>query len=268
MGIIVREACLFYTSGRSDKEYRVVIEQDPAAGGYIVYGLNGRRGSATARQPKTAAAVSLASADAIFESVFTEKARKGYTTEPSGTPHAPAVLPPRRAPAEAPRAEDRTQFEQAELPGDEARLESLLCQPEVVLQWAAHANPYEAMLTVDTLQKAELTALPGAVRTELAALRTARVLGILSEDRLVVFDALVTPARGHLLPVLSARLRQAQARLRTAGATHVTLAPWACADEAAQLYALFDVPSGPQAWIVRPDAAVSAAITVFSVNRA
>jgi hypothetical protein len=269
MGTIVREARLFYTHGSSDKEYRVVLSKE--ATGYMVYGLNGRRGAATTRQTKTAAPVSLASADAVFEAVFDEKARKGYTTLVSGTPHAGAALPPRNAPTRSANAP--WVWTPGALPADETRFEAQLADAGLVLQWAALENPAAALLAVRTSVAQDMSLVPEAARAELAVLHPACVVGAVRDDRdFVVFDAIAPFAKSDSGPALSERLRRTHAQLREAGARHVTLAPWAAGDETSQFYALFEPPSGAQTWLFRPDLPAAPdspqAATMFSVLRA
>jgi hypothetical protein len=265
MGTIVREARLFYTHGSSDKEYRVVLSEE--ATGYIVYGLNGRRGAARTRQSKTASPVSLASADAVFETVFAEKAHKGYTTLVSGAPHAGATLPPRSTTMRSANAP--WVWTSGALPADEARFEALLAGTGFVLQWAALGNPAAVLLAVRTAVDQDMRLVPEPARTELAALRPACVFGIVRGDGdFVVFDAIAPLAKHDAGPALSERLRQAHARLCEEPAQHVVLAPWAAGDETSQFYALFEPPSGAQAWLFRPDLPAAPdskqPVTVFS----
>ncbi|KWT98476.1 MULTISPECIES: hypothetical protein [unclassified Variovorax] len=77
---------LYFSKGTSDKEYHIVIEA--MAGGYRVYGLNGRRGNATTLQTKASGPVSLRAAEAAFHAVVEEKRKKQYTTDWSGRPGA------------------------------------------------------------------------------------------------------------------------------------------------------------------------------------
>lgn len=71
-----------------DREYHIIVEASGTAG-YHVYGMNGRRGSATTRQSKTTLGpVPLASAEAMFSTLVEEKRKKGYTTETTGRPNA------------------------------------------------------------------------------------------------------------------------------------------------------------------------------------
>jgi hypothetical protein len=79
---------LFLTKGTTDKQYDIHVEA-AAGGGYHVFGMNGRRGSATTRQQKTKhGPVSLAAAESIYDAVVHEKERKGYTSLPHGGPYA------------------------------------------------------------------------------------------------------------------------------------------------------------------------------------
>ena len=75
---------LFLTKGTTDKQYDLHVEA-AVGGGYHVFGMNGRRGSATTRQQKTKLGpVSLAAAEKMFDTVVQEKERKGYTSFPHG----------------------------------------------------------------------------------------------------------------------------------------------------------------------------------------
>ena len=79
---------LYYREGTSDKEYIAVIEQSGTAGAfYDVYGLSGRRGCATVRRPKNAAA-SKSTAEAAWRMLVEDKRKTGYTTESHGRPHS------------------------------------------------------------------------------------------------------------------------------------------------------------------------------------
>jgi hypothetical protein len=79
---------LFLTKGTTDKQYDLHVEA-AVGGGYHVFGMNGRRGSATIRQPKTKSGpVSLVKAEEIFDELLLEKKRKGYTSHSHGKEHS------------------------------------------------------------------------------------------------------------------------------------------------------------------------------------
>lgn len=74
---------LFLTEGSMDKVYEIHMqEQDD---GFVVFGMNGRRGSSLKMQPKTNnLAVSEAEASAIFASLLKGQKKKGYTPNENG----------------------------------------------------------------------------------------------------------------------------------------------------------------------------------------
>jgi hypothetical protein len=267
MGTIVRNVRLFYTSGSSDKEYQVVMEET-APDAYVVYGLNGRRGAARARQPKTAAAVSLASANAVFETVFDEKRSKGYTTDPSGRPHAGATLPARPTPS-AQATNPAIHFEWTRLPvpsgPGQAQLESLLTDSAHLLQWVPHPDVPAALhaLQVDKAGAAPRVlgtpaagfSLTPACAAELGQVFSRMtVFGVMDDSRFAVFD--LVPASGTKSALTaSQRLRLAEALLREGAAEHVFTMPWAAQDDKLQLFALMDAAPDTGVWLLRPDSA-------------
>lgn len=74
---------LFFTEGSSDKEYHIHMkEQDD---GFVVYGMNGRRGGSLKMQPKTdGKAISEADANSIYSSLLKTQLKKGYSPMESG----------------------------------------------------------------------------------------------------------------------------------------------------------------------------------------
>ena len=83
--MVSKQITLYYTKGTSNKEYQIHMEPDGT--GYTVYGLYGRRGRASTKDVK-ATGVSQGSAEVAFDNILAEKRKKGYTTDPSGTPFA------------------------------------------------------------------------------------------------------------------------------------------------------------------------------------
>ena len=74
---------LYYSEGRSDKEYHVeLVEVD---GGHVVNFRYGRRGAALSSGTKTAVPLSLHEAKALYDKLVKEKIAKGYTPDLSGT---------------------------------------------------------------------------------------------------------------------------------------------------------------------------------------
>lgn len=73
---------LYYTEGTSDKVYQCYLEEKD--GGWMVRGMNGKRGSALKQQQKTTTPVPFAEAKKIYDKLVIEKKRKGYTPEESG----------------------------------------------------------------------------------------------------------------------------------------------------------------------------------------
>lgn len=75
---------LYFSEGSSDKEYRASLV--PAAGGFMVTFLYGRRGGPLKGGEKTATPVPYDQALKIYNKLVAEKTGKGYTTGESGTP--------------------------------------------------------------------------------------------------------------------------------------------------------------------------------------
>lgn len=79
-----KELALYLTEGSADKYYNCVIEA--TKGGYLVFGINGRRGKPGTQQMKTPEPVSLSAAESKFSALVEEKRKtKGYTTDKSGS---------------------------------------------------------------------------------------------------------------------------------------------------------------------------------------
>jgi len=72
----VKTQTLYFSDGRSDKQYTLSISQAP--GGYNVVAAYGRRGSTLQTQNKTPKPVSLEAAEALFDAILREKIGKGY----------------------------------------------------------------------------------------------------------------------------------------------------------------------------------------------
>jgi bifunctional non-homologous end joining protein LigD len=118
----VKEASLYYKDGSSDKEYHCQVVQ--AGAGYVVNFQFGRRGSTLQSGTKTPAAVDLAKATKVFESLVREKTAKGYSPGAAGTPYV------------ATASEDRVTGYAPQLlnPIDDAELEQCLCDHSVGAQ--------------------------------------------------------------------------------------------------------------------------------------
>ncbi|HEY6770261.1 MAG TPA: WGR domain-containing protein [Candidatus Sulfotelmatobacter sp.] len=76
---------LYYNEGRSDKVYRVQMEQ--TEDGFIVNFQFGRRGSTLQSGTKTPAPVPYEKAKNIYDRLVAEKKGKGYTQDEDGTPY-------------------------------------------------------------------------------------------------------------------------------------------------------------------------------------
>ena len=74
---------LYFTSGSSDKEYRVELVEDGA--GWTVVAYNGRRGKANTRRPQMDVPASFQAAKAVFDAVVAKKTKEGYVRDASGT---------------------------------------------------------------------------------------------------------------------------------------------------------------------------------------
>lgn len=67
---------LFSTKNGADKTYQVHLEAKD--GGFVVYGLNGRRGGTLKPQPKTPAPLTYAEAKPIYDALLKSKLKDGY----------------------------------------------------------------------------------------------------------------------------------------------------------------------------------------------
>lgn len=76
---------LYYNEGRSDKVYRVQMEQ--TEGGFIVNFQFGRRSSTLQSGTKTSAPVPYEKAKNIYDRLVAEKKGKGYAQDEDGTPY-------------------------------------------------------------------------------------------------------------------------------------------------------------------------------------
>jgi len=74
--MIIQQADLFFCAGNSDKEYHAQLIE--VSGGYEVRFQYGRRGSTLTSGSKTAAPVSQAEAQKIYDKLVAEKTGKGY----------------------------------------------------------------------------------------------------------------------------------------------------------------------------------------------
>ena len=73
---------LYFTSGSSDKEYHISLEEDN--NGWVVNFKYGRRGNANNAGTKTPSPVSYESALDVYNKLVNEKVRKGYVPDTSG----------------------------------------------------------------------------------------------------------------------------------------------------------------------------------------
>lgn len=76
---------LYQTSGSTDKEYHCHL--DPVAGGWLVYGRNGRRGSSLTHQAKTPLPLPYDEARKIYDSLVKSKLKGGYSPDDAGVPY-------------------------------------------------------------------------------------------------------------------------------------------------------------------------------------
>lgn len=79
---ILAQTRLYFTEGRSDKEYHVELAEMP--GGHVVNFRFGRRDGTLTSGTKTAVPVDLAQAQAIYDKLLKDKTAKGYTPDGSG----------------------------------------------------------------------------------------------------------------------------------------------------------------------------------------
>lgn len=78
----IAKISLYYSEGRSDKEYHAELVE--VAGGNVVNFRYGRRGGALTVGTKTSSPVDFARAKKIFDQLVKEKTAKGYTPDVSG----------------------------------------------------------------------------------------------------------------------------------------------------------------------------------------
>ncbi|RYG86258.1 MAG: WGR domain-containing protein, partial [Alphaproteobacteria bacterium] len=98
---LIRQTTLHFQEGTSDKVYELDL-CEAGDGEFLVNYRYGRRGAALREGTKTPFPISRAKAEAVFESLMTEKTSKGYRITTSGgtTAPQPAVVPT-SAPAQA-----------------------------------------------------------------------------------------------------------------------------------------------------------------------
>lgn len=89
MNTAIAQTSLYYTEGRSDKEYHAEIIK--VAGGNVVNFRYGRRGGALTSGTKTATPVDFTQAKKIFDKLIHEKTAKGYTPALSGSAYQGTV---------------------------------------------------------------------------------------------------------------------------------------------------------------------------------
>ena len=74
---------LFFTSGNSDKEYRVELR--PKDNGWDVTAYNGKRGKATTARPQTPEPLTYDQALKVFNAAVAKKTKEGYVDNASGS---------------------------------------------------------------------------------------------------------------------------------------------------------------------------------------
>lgn len=80
----MKSVTLYFTQGSSDKAYQVNLTE--TEGGYNVSCANAKRGQALNHKVKNKEPLTIEKAEKVFESTIKSKAKKGYTTDLSGTP--------------------------------------------------------------------------------------------------------------------------------------------------------------------------------------
>jgi len=81
----MEQVTLYYRQGSSDKIYQASIAAQGS--GYVVQFAYGRRGSTLSTGTKTTAPVSYGEAKRVYDTLVTEKTRKGYTSGEDGLPY-------------------------------------------------------------------------------------------------------------------------------------------------------------------------------------
>ncbi len=79
-----KQASLYFTDGRSDKEYHAKLET--SGGGWVVNFAYGRRGASLTTGTKTSSPVSYEKALKVFDGLVKEKTAKGYVPDEAGRP--------------------------------------------------------------------------------------------------------------------------------------------------------------------------------------
>ncbi|MEL7362865.1 MAG: WGR domain-containing protein, partial [Bacteroidota bacterium] len=113
---LVRQTCLAFQEGSSDKVYEVDLHEED--GGFMVTVRYGRRGQTLREIPKTNLPVDRDEAEALFDKLVTLKTRKGYV-------EAPAVPAASRQPVDV----------AARTAAIIARLDAALADPDAKSDW-------------------------------------------------------------------------------------------------------------------------------------
>ena len=216
---ILTQTSLYYSEGRSDKEYHV--ELVAVDGGHVVNFRYGRRGAALTSGTKTAVPLSFDEAKALFDKLVKEKTAKGYTTDLSGAAYQGTE-----------HAGRQTDFVPQLLnPFTEAEALALLSQDGWAAQEkmdgerrAAHA---ERGQVIGANRKGLIVPLPQAIVDELHGIDTQhgtiRADGEIIGEILYVFDLHV--ARGECLHALPWIERLHRAEFVLAGCQHLKVVP-------------------------------------------
>lgn len=207
---IIASTRLYFTEGRSDKEYHAEIAR--VSGGHVVNFRYGRRGGTLTSGCKTLAPVDVEAAHKIFDQLVKDKTAKGYTVETSGLPY-------QNTEASGRVTDFRPQLLNP-ISEEEARLlirdEQWIAQPK--LDGERRAAQVDTQGVIGMNRKGLIVPLPKVIADELAALcfkeGECRVDGELLGETLHVFD--LHRARGKCLQRLpwEERMRLATALLK------------------------------------------------------
>ena len=202
----ITKTSLYYSEGRSDKEYHAEIIE--VAGGNVVNFRFGRRGAALTVGTKTSTPVDFAQAQVIYDKLVKEKTAKGYTPDMSGVAYHGTE-----------HAGRHTDF-MPQLPNPITEFEALGLITDH--QWAAQEKMDGERRAVDAVKdtvtginrKGLIVSLPQPIADELqhiaASQGALRVDGEIIGDHLYVFDLHVHKGeRIHAFPWIE-RMRLAQ----------------------------------------------------------
>lgn len=181
---ILTSTSLYFTEGRSDKEYHAEIAQ--VAGGHVVNFRYGRRGGTLTSGCKTPVPVDAEAARKIFGQLIRDKTAKGYTADFAGSPYTCATSTGRTT-DELPQLLNPVSLKEARRLIED---EHWIAQPKMDGERrAAHAEGAEVF---GINRKGLAVPLPEALAGELLALArrfgTLRVDGELIGETLHVFD--------------------------------------------------------------------------------